>query len=173
MGAAAAALVTICALAGAAGPGRSSTYHEFAHDVTRLGDASTLALLGLALAASHGDRDRETSVIYAEALVTSGAATYALKRITRKARPDPQRHHGYAFPSAHAAGSFAAATVLADRYPRHRSAYYALAGLVAASRVEIRAHDWVDVTAGAALGIYAGKRALVTERGILIGRVTW
>ena len=169
----AAALVVACALFGAAAPARSTTYHDFAEDVTHLGDASTLLGVGLALGLSGDDYDKRTSAIYAEALVTSGAATYALKRLTRKQRPDPQRHGGYAFPSAHAAGSFAAATVLARRYPRHRSAYYVVAGLVAASRVELRAHDWVDVTAGAALGIYAGKRATVTERGIIIGRITW
>lgn len=166
-------MVVACALFGAAAPARSSTYHQFAQDVTHAGDASTLLGLGLALGLSGSEYDRQTSVIYAEALITSGAATYALKRMTRKQRPDPEHYGGYAFPSAHAAGSFAAATVLARRYPRHRSAYYVAAGLVAASRVELRAHDWVDVIAGAALGVYAGKRATVNERGIIIGHITW
>jgi len=166
-------VVITCALLGLAAPARSSTYHGFAEDVTHLGDAPTLLALGLALGLSGSEYDGQTSVIYTEALVTSGAVTYALKRLTRKERPDPERYSGYAFPSAHAAGSFAAATVLARRYPKHRSVYYAVAGLVAASRVELSAHDWVDVVAGAALGIFAGKRATVTERGIVIGRITW
>ena len=73
-------VVIACVLLGLAAPARSRTYHEFAEDVTHLGDASTLLAVGLALGLSGSEYDGQTSVIYAEALVTttSPQATEAL-----------------------------------------------------------------------------------------------
>jgi undecaprenyl-diphosphatase len=61
------------------------------------------------------------------------------------------------FPSGHAASAFLAATVLSDE--TGSLAWYALAALVATSRVYVRMHHASDVVAGAALG-YALGRAL-------------
>jgi undecaprenyl-diphosphatase len=60
------------------------------------------------------------------------------------------------FPSGHAATAFAAATVVAAFHPRLRVPVFALAGLVALSRVYLGVHYWLDILAGAALGVLVG-----------------
>ncbi len=57
------------------------------------------------------------------------------------------------FPSGHATVSFACATVLALAVPRLRTPLFALAALIAYSRVYVGVHYPADVLAGAALGV--------------------
>jgi undecaprenyl-diphosphatase len=57
------------------------------------------------------------------------------------------------FPSGHAMVSFACATVLALAVPRLRAPLFALAALIAYSRVYVGVHYPFDVLAGAALGV--------------------
>jgi len=60
------------------------------------------------------------------------------------------------FPSGHATAAFTAATLLSTN-ARNRPAWFALAGLVAGSRVYVRMHHASDVIAGAALGLALGQ----------------
>ena len=70
--------------------------------------------------------------------------------------PDPRPlvgvPHSGAFPSGHAATAFAAATVIARDSRRLAIPAYALAALVAWSRVYVGVHWPLDVIGGAALG---------------------
>jgi undecaprenyl-diphosphatase len=79
------------------------------------------------------------------------------------ANPDPEPlvrvPDTYSFPSGHATVSFACATVLALAVPRLRVPLFALAALIACSRVYVGVHYPLDVLAGALLG-YALARAL-------------
>lgn len=59
----------------------------------------------------------------------------------------------YSFPSGHATVSFACATALVLAVPRLRVPLYALAALIAVSRVYVGVHYPLDVLAGAALGV--------------------
>lgn len=70
------------------------------------------------------------------------------------------------FPSGHAATAFAAAAVVGACYPRLRWPAYGLAALVALSRVYLGVHFWLDVLAGAALGIAIGLAAAWTSQRI-------
>jgi undecaprenyl-diphosphatase len=56
------------------------------------------------------------------------------------------------FPSGHAASSFACAYVLSKTVPRLAPVVYALAALIAFSRVYVGVHYPLDVLAGAVLG---------------------
>ena len=62
---------------------------------------------------------------------------------------------GLSFPSSHSASSFAAARAYGDLLPA--PPLYALATLMALSRVHLGVHYPSDVAAGAALGIVAGS----------------
>jgi undecaprenyl-diphosphatase len=67
----------------------------------------------------------------------------------------------FSFPSAHAANSFAMATVVRWRFPRFAVVFYVIAGAVAYSRVYVGVHYPLDTVAGAALGIGCGVAAIV------------
>ena len=60
------------------------------------------------------------------------------------------------FPSGHAMTAFAAAGAIAVLAPRLRLPALALAALVAFSRVYLGVHFWLDIVAGAALGLAIG-----------------
>jgi PAP2 superfamily len=112
-----------------------------------------------------------TSLLSAEAYADSAVVDLAIKAITRRERPTDVRpgapftgtffnggkspFKGSSFPSGHAAGAFAVATVVAGRYHTRRWvpwAVYGFATAVSLSRVTTSAHFPSDVFLGAALG---------------------
>ncbi|MFW6269745.1 MAG: phosphatase PAP2 family protein, partial [Bacillota bacterium] len=70
------------------------------------------------------------------------------------------------FPSGHATGSFATATVLANHYPELGKFAYTWASLVAISRMYEDAHWFSDVVVGSAIGYFTARQTL----GL---RLTW
>jgi undecaprenyl-diphosphatase len=126
-------------------------------------------LLGSARAARAGDPAialRLGAVLGAESLLTNGVIKLAFRRLR------PQDHFTHdeelpygmrrpitsSFPSGHAATAFMAATLL-SKGTRLAPAYFALAALVAYSRVHVRMHHPADVVGGATLGVALGAIA--------------
>jgi undecaprenyl-diphosphatase len=107
------------------------------------------------------------------AVAVSDWASYGLKALfdverpsMRYAEPKPlvTPPHDAAFPSGHAATSFAAATVLTFARPRWGPAFYLLALAVGFSRVYVGVHYPLDIVGGGVLGI-----VVATALRLLVG----
>ncbi len=95
-------------------------------------------------------------------LLTQGV-TQAIKYSVGRARPDASSHAS--FPSGHASGTFATATVFHRRYGwKAGLPAYGIASWVAASRLSENKHFLSDVVFGAVIGLAAG-RTVTWNRG--------
>jgi membrane-associated phospholipid phosphatase len=139
------------------------------HPYTLLGAAGATYLLGRA---THNEHVKETGALGAEAILNSILVVDALKVLTNRERPDQGNGqgrfwvhgfrdfpHGTAFPSGHAAASWAFARVIAGEYP-HRPMVaivsYSWATLVSVSRVTGRKHYPTDALVGSMVGFLIG-----------------
>jgi membrane-associated phospholipid phosphatase len=126
---------------------------------TLLGIAGTIYAVGRIKAepkVSHMGMDLIRSVAIAELM------TESLKYTVRRERPDGSGANS--FPSGHAADTMAFATALERHFGwRYAVPAYVVASYVAMSRLHDNVHYLSDVTAGAAVGIIAGRT--VTRHG--------
>ena len=99
--------------------------------------------------------------------VTSAAVNLVVKPLARRRRPDragasvPSQRHvpmptSRSFPSGHSAAAMAFASAATRWVPAAGAPLYALAGLVAYSRVHTGVHFPGDVVAGALIGLTVG-----------------
>lgn len=102
------------------------------------------------------------------ALAGTNLVVEGLKRAVGRTRPDGQhKHSNSSFPSSHAANAFALAWVLGARWRRSIPVFFALALLVAFSRMYLNRHFLSDVVAGAFIGVicaWAAARWLPLRR---------
>ncbi len=138
-----------------------------------LSSAADHGLLWGAVAGTRGTRrgDPASALRFGAALTVESALTNGpVKALFRRGRPAstaesdtgalPYGMHRpltSSFPSGHAVSAFTAAALLAE--DGGASLWYALAGVVAVSRVYTRMHHASDVVAGAALGVAFGALA--------------
>jgi len=123
----------------------------------------------------------EASSLSAEALLDTGLWTTLIKRVTARTRPSaggegtffqyqPQAGQSNAsFPSGHASGAFALATVFSGIYGKeHRWVSwvsYGAAGMVGLSRVALGRHFTSDVVIGSVIGNSFGRMVLARRDG--------
>jgi len=143
------------------------------YGASALGDHGLL-WMGLAALRAVREHDpaevvRVTAIMASESAIVNGG----IKSIFRRVRPvldGPRPFHlriplTSSFPSGHATSAFCAAAVLSEG-DRAWPAYYALATVVAASRIHVRIHHASDVVAGVAVGAVLGRLArLIWPRG--------
>jgi hypothetical protein len=127
-------------------------------------------------------KPREVGVLGAEALLDSLIVVSILKPIAGRQRPDSTHEKGQffnggnAFPSGHAAESWALASVVAHEY-RHTKIVpvvaYGLASVVSASRFAAQRHYASDIVAGGAIGWFIGRYVYQTHMDHAIHRHSW
>ncbi len=128
----------------------------------------------------HDPRTVSSALLCAEAYGDSAIVNLAIKAVTRRKRPvdipvngnyrdtffsgGKSPLHGSSFPSGHTTAVFSVATVVANRYARHRWvpwAAYTFAGVISASRITTAAHWPSDVFLGAVIGYSTAKYAVL------------
>jgi undecaprenyl-diphosphatase len=142
--------------------------------LSRIGSQGAIWLLIAALAALYWKRPA-IFLYVALADLVAGVSGALLRQAIGRERPPlrfPEPHPlvhvpgNPSFPSGHAATSFACAATLAWLTPLSPIALYALATLIAFSRVYVGVHYPLDVIGGAALGlgVATALRLLVEAR---------
>ena len=156
---------------------RSPALDPFFYGLSSAADHGLLWTL-LGALRSIGRADPTPAIRLATAMGIESAMTNGpIKACFRRVRPpfeadaplpyDLHRPRTSAFPSGHATSAFTAATLLSQGTSLG-PAYFALAAVVASSRVYVRMHHASDVLAGAALGLVFGqvlRRLLPMEPG--------
>lgn len=108
----------------------------------------TIPLSALGISWYKDDTQGVKELFYS--VLTSTAATWALKLAINKKRPRGGR---YSFPSAHTSTAFSGSSYLGFRYGMGYGIPYSLASaFVGYSRVNAHRHYWTDVIAGGAVG---------------------
>ncbi|MHC4180555.1 MAG: phosphatase PAP2 family protein [Planctomycetota bacterium] len=141
-----------------------------------------VAGIGLAGIITGSSREKTTSIVLAEALLTSAFWTGAIKSVTGRERPreKEERRSDWegpafwnddkseqvtlrSFPSGHSTGAWATAAVLAHRYPAKGivpTLAYASATAISYSRLAVGAHWLSDVLMGALIGVGSARVVL-------------
>jgi membrane-associated phospholipid phosphatase len=164
---------------------RSAATNDFARLITPFGGRraeyiSALLIIGGAASQNVAMRDAGRDSLEAE-VIAGGIVTPLLKRGFGRARPSQEEgarsFHPFSaanqsFPSGHATNAFAFATAIAAHYDNWvvPTIVYSIAGGVAMSRVNDRAHFVSDVLAGALIGRAIAKGVVVRH---VHGRATW
>jgi PAP2 superfamily len=105
---------------------------------------------------------RLSTVMVGESLLVNGG----IKSLFRRTRPEWDQPRAYqirkplssSFPSGHASSAFCAAAILGEN-SRAWPVYYAVAAVVASSRVYVKIHHPSDVAAGIVTGAVLGRAA--------------
>jgi undecaprenyl-diphosphatase len=152
---------------------RSPALDRIAYPLSSAADHSMLwHAIGLARAIRSHDPTfavRFSSAMGIESAITNVAVKSAFQRLRPHRPVDTPLLYGLrqpitsSFPSGHATAAFCAATLL-SKGSRAAPMWFALASLVAATRVYVRLHHPSDVVAGAAFGVVLGSalRTLLT-----------
>ena len=125
----------------------------------KIGDVILFALPAATLGTSIVLEDYKGTWQFTKGLLLTEAITYGLKLSINKQRPDNSNDNS--FPSGHTSTVFQSAGFIHRRYGfTYSIPSYLLAGFTAASRIDSKKHDILDVLAGAAIGL--GSNLLFT-----------
>lgn len=119
--------------------------------ITEMGHGLTIIAIFLILIGFY--EEYRVGLAGLSSLAVTGIFVTILKNMLGLSGPHARR---LSFPSGHTAAAFAAAIVLARRYPKWRYPFFLLAGAVGISRIFLKKHYPSDVCGGAALGIAVG-----------------
>jgi undecaprenyl-diphosphatase len=136
------------------------------YTASAVGDFGLIWVILAVLRGLRGRPNDERAAV--RAIVATGMESVlvnaGIKSLFQRRRPVPPMEHPLpfrhpvtsSFPSGHATAAFCGATLLADG-DRLAPVYYALAVVVAVSRVHVRIHHASDVLGGAVIGLALGR----------------
>lgn len=140
---------------------RSPTMDVVMKTATHLGSSESGLCLCLMFSTYGNDYQKQTAKLAFASMAVTAIVAQTLKVSVNRRRPEATcSNFNSSFPSGHATGSFAMATILANRYSRYRVVSYAAASIVGLSRIYLGRHYPSDVLAGALLG-YVGSRLVL------------
>lgn len=117
------------------------------------GESILIWLIIIVLLIIFEEKINKKFVIYfLVSLIITFLVVFVMKHVTQRIRPTELCGKDFSFPSGHAATAFAAATILAFFDKKRNWFYYAVAVLIAYSRIYLGCHYFLDVVAGAVLG---------------------
>ncbi|WP_228547338.1 phosphatase PAP2 family protein [Nonlabens antarcticus] len=118
----------------------------------KIGDVILFALPVATLGTTFIIGDNQGAWQFTKGFLLTEAVTYGLKVSVNKQRPD--RSNDNSFPSGHTSAVFHSAGFIHRRYGlKYALPAYALAGFTAASRIDSKKHDILDVAAGTVIGL--------------------
>lgn len=132
----------------------SLCYHTQAQEsaVEKGGDILLYTLPMTALAATIIKKDPKGTKQFALGFLVNGITTEGLKYLVKKERPNGTNFKS--FPSGHTSITFQSAAFIQKRYGwKVGIPAYILAGYTGYSRIESKNHYFIDVLAGAAIGV--------------------
>lgn len=151
---------------------RSTSSDRFFRDIEKFGTKQYgLPLLAGFYAYGAFEDDNTAKAVALDgfsASILSSLATSAIKGVVGRRRPNANMgphsfspfQGDYSFPSGHATGAFAFASVIATHYddnPWVDTTVYGVAGLVGLARIQLNAHWTSDVIAGGLIGGVIGR----------------
>lgn len=120
--------------------------------VQKVGDVVLFVLPAATLGTSLIMGDNQGAWQFTKGLLLTEAVTFGLKIGVNKPRPDQSNDNS--FPSGHTSTVFHSAAYVHKRYGfKYAIPSYVLAGYTAASRIDSKKHDILDVIAGTAIGV--------------------
>ncbi len=131
---------------------------------SELGDFSLIWLILAAARGVRSERDERAAIrVGLNCMLESALVNGVIKSLFRRSRPawdvarphNLRRPHTSSFPSGHATAAFSNAILLADDDPL-APLYYAVAVVVASSRLYVKIHHASDVLAGVGVGVALG-----------------
>ena len=137
----------------------ASVAKEKSGTTQQIGDIALFALPLATLSSTFIIGDKKGTWQFTKGLLITNAVTYGLKIGVNKQRPDLSNNNS--FPSGHTSTTFHSAGFIHSRYGfKYSIPAYLIAGFTAASRIDSKKHDFLDVLAGAAIGL--GSNLLFT-----------
>jgi undecaprenyl-diphosphatase len=134
------------------------------YSATNLGEHGLLWFMLGALRGLRSDHDWHAAVrVGVGVAAESVLVNLGVKSLFRRTRPPWETDRAFAirrpltssFPSGHATSAFTAAVLLSEE-DTFAPAYYAIAAIVATSRVYVKIHHASDVVGGIGLGLFMG-----------------
>ncbi|MEN3044027.1 MAG: phosphatase PAP2 family protein [Candidatus Hydrothermales bacterium] len=137
--------------------------------LTKTADKEVFLISEVILSNLFSDHEKDDAKLLLFGVSFSSLSVLTLKYLFKRKRPsgEVKSTFDYAFPSGHAAGSFAFAYIFSKRHKDLKFLLYSWAFLVGISRIYLDRHWATDVLAGMIIGTFWGNITMKNEKKII------